>query len=216
MSLQKLLLKPLLFAVCSGVLLNSSAKGAIIRLDNTGVGAALDEINVGDIGTVTAGPHATAIPGLNITVTALGADGTGEDVNTTATSLGINAGGPDDTDAFDSALNEFVTFRFDKAVTVSQLDFTTFDAGETFEFDGVTITNGDLSNGTLDTFDFAMPHAIAANADFTLRATTGTIGIEAFDVTVSAVPEPSSVCLLSLGAFVVFRRRRKQSAAALL
>jgi len=145
-----------------------------------------------------------------MTVSALGADGNNETVNASADSLGINAQGNDATDEFDSALNEFVTFHFDQDVTVSQLDFVNFDAAETFDFAGVTINNVDLTDGTTDIFDFTTPLAIAANTDFTLQATAGTIGIAAFDVSVAAVPEPSTLGLLGLGAFVAFRRRRKR------
>ena len=160
------------------------------------------------ISTAAAGPHATEILGLTLTVTGLGAVGLGEDVNVTATGLGINAEpteGTDDTDAFGAGLNEFVTLRFNQDVLITQLDFTTFDLGDVFDFAGNIINTIDLTNASTDVFDFVSPFAISANTDFTLRATTGTIGIEAFDV--QAVPETSTLGLLTLGAVALFRRR---------
>ena len=198
--------------ICAIVLLSPETNAAVVRLDNTGTGALLDGIVAADIGTAAATVGVTEIAGLNITVTGLSTGNTTTDpiLNSTATSLGINATGDADTDAFESAFLQSVTFQFDQNVTISQLDFTTFSAGEQFNFHGTVINNGDLSNGTLDTFDFGIPLAIAANTDFTLLASAGTIGIEAFDVTVIAVPEPSSMFVLVLGClgFHGVRRRR--------
>lgn len=187
-----------------------SASADIVFLDNSGTGALLDEIAITDLGTAAATVAVTEIPGLNLTVVGINSDAptTSPDVNVTGTSLGINAGGDADTDAFESAFGQSVTFQFDQDVEISQLDFTTFTAGETFVFGGVTINNGDLSNGTTDVYDFSTPLAIAANTPFTLEATAGTIGIEAFDVTV-AVPEPSTLAILGIGCLAGMTRRRK-------
>lgn len=193
----------------------SAVSGGIIRLDNTGTGALLDDIIPADIGTADATVSVIEIPGLDLTVTGLatGAGSSAPILNSTGTSLGINATDDADTDAFEAAFLQSVTFQFSQAVTISQLDFTNFESGEVFDFAGVSIENDDLSNGTTDVFDFTIPLAIAANTNFTLQTTTGTIGIEAFDVTVTAVPEPSSVIFLGLGcAFGVGIRWRKQRA----
>ncbi|WP_162027695.1 MULTISPECIES: PEP-CTERM sorting domain-containing protein [unclassified Lentimonas] len=181
-------------------------------LDNRagGIGILVDGIDVADLGTATATVSVPTFTGLTLTVVGLNSDTGSSDptLNSTATSMGINATGDADTDAYEAVFNQSVTFKFNQDVEVYQLDFTTFDSGEVFNFAGTTITNSALSNGTLDTFDFSTPLLINANTNFTLQATAGTIGIEAF--TISAVPEPGTYALLSgicaLG-FVMLRRR---------
>ena len=187
--------------------MSSISSGALVRLDNTGspgLGDNLDEIQFADTPQTVVVPE---IPGLSITVHSIGPDG---DLNSTATSLGINAAGTDDTDAFDSILGDVATFSFNQAVSITQLDFTTFTAGEVFDFAGAIINNGDLSNGTTDVYDFTVPLDIAANTQFSIQATSGTIGIEAMTLTaVAAVPEPSSIALLGLGGLATLLRRRR-------
>lgn len=177
---------------------------AIIRLDNTGspgLGDNLDGIEVGDTPITVSVPE---IPGLMITVHSLGPDG---ELNSTSISLGINGDSDTDTDTFESDFNQIAIFSFNQAVSVTQLDFTNFESGEVFNFGGTSISNGDLSNGTTDVYDFNVPLEIAANTQFTLQATTGSIGIEAMTLTV--VPEPSSTALLGLGSLALILRRRK-------
>ena len=186
----------------------SSSHADTIVLDSSGTGALLDGIDLASVGTPAATVAVTEIPGLNITVEGINSSFANPEVNVTGTSLGINPDGDDDTDAFDSAGSESVTFSFDQAVTISQLDFTNFTAGEVFEFAGISITNADLSNGTTDVFDFASPLALAAGQSFTLTATAGTIGIEGIHTT-TAVPEPTSAVLLGLAGLGLCVRRRR-------
>ncbi len=196
---------------CCWLMFGGTTNAAIISLTNTGAAGELgDDLE----GITSGGPFATGIAGLGISVTSVEADGTGEVLNPNSSSLGVNDGPTgDDTDQFDADSNESVTFRFDQAVVVNNIDFVGFGGAEAFEFDGIAITGSDPNlSGSI--FTFTTPYDIAANADFTLRATAGTIGIEAFDVTVTAVPEPSSMVVLGLGTFVVFRQRRKRSTAA--
>ena len=186
---------------------NLHSQAAIVRLDSTsgGLGELIDDYTSPTPSSMIIVPGIS--PELNLTIIGFGPNGS---INSTQTSLGINAaGGGDDSDAFD--VGEFLTLRFDQDVTVSQLDFTTFQSGEMFEFAGFSISNGDLSNGTTDVFDFATPLAIAANTEFTMRATSGTIGIEAFDVHMTAVPEPTSIGFLTAASVLVIGLRRKRS-----
>ncbi|CAA6677014.1 Unannotated [Lentimonas sp. CC4] len=194
------------------IVLQTVHSQTIMGLDNRagGIGILVDGIDVADLGTATATVSVPTFTGLTLTVVGLNSDTGSSDptLNSTATSMGINATGDADTDAYEAVFNQSVTFKFNQDVEVYQLDFTTFDSGEVFNFAGTTITNSALSNGTLDTFDFSTPLLINANTNFTLQATAGTIGIEAF--TISAVPEPGTYALLSgicaLG-FVMLRRR---------
>jgi len=203
----------------------------IIRL-TTGsgdLGDLIDETNNADI---AANMATFNIPGLNspglgtpitFSITAItGNDTGGIEVNGTATQLGINSDGPDTTgatDLFDADLGESFTFEFGglaagESISISQLDFRNFSAGEVFQFGSQTIANGDLSNGTTDIFDFATP-LLAVNGDsITIGATSGSIGIEAFELTVNAaVPEPSSVMFLTaVGVGAIVRRLRRKKA----
>jgi len=186
----------------------SSSDADVIFLDNTMVtGDALDELDLDDLLTAAA-TVPTEIPGLSLTVEGIGSSADTFDLNSTGTSLGVNSDGDADTDAFEAAFAESVTFSFNQDVTISQLDFAGFAAGDVFEFAGVSITNGDLSNGTTDVFDFATPLALAAGQSFTLTATSGTVGIEGIHTT-PAVPEPTSAVLLGLAGLGLCVRRRR-------
>lgn len=186
----------------------NSASAGIVFLSNDagGLGELIDETDLADLPATFAVPGIS--PSLNFTITAIGGNGAGRDVNSTATSLGVNSDGADDTDAFDATLGESITFRFDVDVDVTQLDFTTFENGETFEFAGQTIANGDLSNGTTDVYDFSTPLRLDAGVEYTMQATAGTIGIEGFNIT--AVPEPSGFAFIGLLATGLLRTRRRR------
>ncbi len=188
-----------------------NASADLVRLDTAGTGLSLDNIDVGDIGTAAATVNVIEIPGLTMTVTGLNTGGgpSGAVLNVTATSMGINAAGDGDTDAFEAGFSQSATFRFNQSVTVSQLDFTTFSTGEVFDFAGTSIGFGDLTNTSTDIFDFTVPLSIAANTDFTLSSTAGTIGIEAFDISVASVPEPSTFAMFGLIGLAGLARRRK-------
>ena len=198
-------MKKTIISLSALALTSSVSFGALVRLDNTGapgLGDNLDGVAVGDAPMTVSVPE---ILGLTITIHSLGPDGL---LNATGTSLGINGASDTDTDAFESAFGQFATFSFNQAVSITQLDFTSFDnTGEVFNFGGVVINNGDLSNGTTDVYDFVVPFEITANTQFTIQATSGTIGIEA--MTLTAVPESSSIALLGLGGLATLLRRRR-------
>ena len=186
--------------------MTSTLSAASVRLDNTGspgLGDHLDEM--------IATPTTVDVPeilGLQMTIHAVVGSGAGTDLNTTSTAFGINSGDAGDvTDRFDSLFSESVTFSFNKDVSISQLDFTSFESGESFQFGSETITYSDLTNATTDIFDFSSPLLLAAHEQFTLSATSGSIGIEAMDVV--AVPEPSVAVMLGFAGVVVLLRRKR-------
>jgi len=182
----------------------SICSGATLRLDNTsgGLGEALDLLvfTSGDPATTTAVPE---LNGLFITVHGITSDG---NLNATATALGINGTSDTNTSRFEAAFSQSVTFSFSQDVSISQLDFTSFENGDTFDFAGTSIANTDLTNGSTDIYDFSSPLEITANTQFTLQATAGDIGIEAMTLTV--IPEPSSTALIALGTLALMLKRR--------
>lgn len=208
----------ILFAACTV----GTAQAEVIRFDTTapGIGTLLDNTEPSEI-PKTISEFSSFGTGLTLTVEAFaGRLGPDLEILANGTEFGVNSDGTDDDEAdrFDAALNESVTFSFGgsalsggQTVLVSQLDLTNFSAGETFQFGSVIINNGNLANGTTDVFDFSTPLSLASGESFTLRATAGSIGIEAFDITVSAVPEPGSLALLSLAGLtgLGLTRRRK-------
>jgi|TARA_B110000879_G_scaffold51302_1_gene72775 hypothetical protein len=180
----------------------AASQAAVVRLDNVGssTGANLDGIS-----TATLSISVPEISGLFTSVHNVTGGG-GASLNSTATSLGINSDVDTDTDAFEATFSQSATFSFSQSVSITQLDLTNFTSGEVFQFGSTTINNEDLSNGTLDTYDFSTPLILAADEQFTMSATAGIIGIEALTLTV--VPEPSSTALLGLGGLALILRRR--------
>jgi len=152
------------------------------------------------------------IAGLQMMIHAITGDGvlgsSGTRLNATSTSFGVNSGasGVDKADRFDSAFSESVTFSFSQSVSISQLDFVGFDVGEQFSFGGQNITFSDLSNGSTDVITFSSPLVFAAGEQITISASSGTIGIEA--MTMTAVPEPSTLALFAFSGGFLFLRRR--------
>ena len=191
-----------LFALLAVPMMNADE----IRLDNVGTstGDLLDEVKAANVPVTIS---VAEIVGLDLTVTAIAGSGSSTDLNVTASSLGVNAGDAgDNTERFDALFGESTTWEFDKAVKISQLDFTAFESGDVFVFGGTTINNVDLSSGTTDIYDFSTPLSIAANTGFTLQATTGSVGIEG--ITLTVVPEPTSFALFALSCIGLLLPRR--------
>lgn len=181
-----------------------SSQAALVRLDTAG---STTGDNLDGVSTVPTTVTVVEVAGLTLTVHAITGNGTGSELSATGESLGIDAGAEgDDRVAFDASFNEAVTFSFNQAVSISQLDFSDFDNGDVFEFGSTVITFADLTATNSDLYDYSSPLLLAANEQFTIRATSGTVGIETMDLTV--VPEPSSTALLGLGGLALILRRR--------
>ena len=181
---------------------SSQAATVIMTNDAGGLGASLDEKTTGTFAV-------PEIAGLSITIVSISSTGTGSgtlDLNSGSVNFGINSLGTtdDDADAFDTALSEIATFSFNQDVEITTIDFTTFTVGEAFNFGGQSIT---FSDNISTIYTFSTPLAIAANTSFSMQATTGTIGIESFEVTV--VPEPSAALLGAIGALALLLLRRR-------
>jgi len=178
---------------------------AVVTFDNGGgdtitTGDSLDEISM-----PTNGIAVVEVPGLTIDVVSF----TGDNLNATGSSFGINSTVPgDDGDAFD--VGEDVTFRFNQAVDIEELDFTLFEGGDVFNFAGTSIAFADTSMTSADRFTFPTPLRIAANTPFTLQATTGVVGLQQIELSVVAVPEPTSMALLVGGLGIAGWRRRRR------
>jgi hypothetical protein len=170
-----------------------------IVLTNEGTGSQLDGIQETPT-TISV----IELDGLDLMVEEI----SGGSLNATQDSLGINGDNDTDTDAFESAFNQSVTFSFNKTVSITQLDLRGFEDGEIFNFDGLSISYETLANKTTDIYDFATAYIIEANTAFVLSTGTGTIGIEG--ITLTVVPEPSytQAILLTCGTALLMRRRR--------
>lgn len=147
------------------------------------------------------------VPGLMLTVSSIGPSS--GILTSSANSLGIDSSLDSFADQFERVSAETMTFRFDKPVIVTELEFWDFDANEQFEFYTATIAFDDLGPGT-GQYIFASPLEIPANNGISIGLDgAGGIGLRSINLT--AVPEPSAACLLSVfaGLATTLRRRRK-------
>ena len=176
----------------------SGQAATLVLIGAGGLGATLDG--------ATSGTYAVPeISGLTITVVSVSSNAaSGDALNSTATSFGINDGASgDDTDEFDAGVNEVATFSFNKDVTITLIDFVNFGSDDAFNFAGQAIAFSDLSSSD---YTFSTPLEISANTSFSLSATLGTAGIRGIELT--AVPEPSTALLGAFGMLALLRRRR--------
>lgn len=146
------------------------------------------------------------VPGLQLTAWTGGAD---QIINTTTSSLGINADGAgDDTDALDAGETLFLSFSQD--VRINQIDFNVFDAGESLSLavNGVTpfdIAYDDLDNKSSDVYSMSLE--VPASAQIQFAAGAGSvIGLDGIDITV--IPEPATTGLIALGGLGLLAARR--------
>lgn len=135
-------------------------------------------------------------------------------VNATGSSFGVDIVGKtgtegDDADQFDAGFSEFATFSFSQALSVTEIDFAGFGGAESFQFGSQSILGAD-SNLSQSVFTFETPLFLAANEQFTLRATDGTIGLQSITVAISAVPEPTTLVGFSVMGMIVTLGRRKR------
>jgi hypothetical protein len=210
------LLLALFFVLVSMPFSDVSADLIVFKTGQDTTGNNLDGIK-NDTGLPTT-VNVAEIAGLTLTVVDISSDSAVVDqLNATATSFGVDAinvgvGGSDDSDQFDSSLNESVVFRFNQDVVINSVDFFGFNNSDSstdvFSFASTTINGFSDQLGSGDVFTFTGGLAIAANTDFTVRAVSGSIGFEDWDVTVTAVPEPGSIAILCAlcGGFWVRRR----------
>jgi len=187
-----------------------SSQAATVFLTNASgasgeLGELLDGLDATDIGTPAATVTVPGFTSLDLTLLSIASDAaSGDQLNATASSFGINDGVTgDETDAFDAGVNEIATFSFSQDVEITSLSFVIFTSGEVFNFGGVSIAD---SAAPSNTFTFVDPLAIAANTSFNMQATTGTVGLTSFEVTV--VPEPSAALFGAIGALALLLRRR--------
>ncbi|WFB35727.1 PEP-CTERM sorting domain-containing protein [Kiritimatiellota bacterium B12222] len=182
--------------------------GAVIDLTNSGTGAELDAIG----SSVPGSFNLPEIPSLEMTVTAvLGNDS--PSLNATAASLGVNSaattGAGDDTDQFDALFEEGFIFEFDKDVSITEINFISFGSSDSFSFGGTSIT---FSDPNLDdsVYTFSAPFVVTAGTSISAQVTNGSIGMESMTLTV--IPEPSSMVLMGLvglAAVMMLKKRKK-------
>ena len=160
----------------------------------------------------------SGIAGLSITFESISSSSAGARINANSDRFGIDStgtgSGSDDSDEFQASLSEVVSFSFNQAVEITELDFVSFGDAEEFEFAGVTIAgNASNLNGN-DVLDLsAATISLNANEVFSMEATSGSIGFQSMtlDVQASAVPESSSlVAIASLGIALTVQRRHSK------
>ena len=148
-----------------------------------------------------------------------------------STALGFNI--PSSQFRLDASHDEFLTIAFNQDVIVSGIGVGNFDDGETFTFgSAVDITNqnvtlGGLSGG-VDLLTFDAPLEFAAGEEILVGNTgfdpttfgVGTTGVSFERIILEvvggpggggnpAIPEPSSLAVLSLGGLLIAARRRR-------
>ena len=177
--------------------LANAQSGTVVFVDDgagTSTGALLTDLGTGVVGQSVA----TEVTGLNLTV---------ESITTSAptdifVAVGTRAGVGDN---FFRAPTDEITFSFDQAVTIDEISFSSVSGADDFFFNGVLF--GESANGvTIEDTAFSL----AAGESFTIASNTGNVGLVDIDVSVAAVPEPSSAALLGLLSLGVVARRRRR------
>jgi len=138
-----------------------------------------------------------------------------ETLNSLSTSFGVDTDGSgDDSDRTEGS--ESFTFVFNKAVTISQIDFIGLDSSATFVLDvgstTINISEGDLSNASSDIYtptggDATTLSNITAGTSIGFSVSSGVVGLQG--ISLNVVPQPASLALLGLGGLMLVTGRRR-------
>ena len=146
-------------------------------------------------------------------------------LNKGSVNFGINSDGADQTTFIDDdddtdPVDEVLTISFSESVFIDS--FVTSNGNSatkgsyTIGSDGGTFSQV-IGGGTVMTVPSldGINNLLAQGKTFTIQQNSGAAGFSFDSITVSAVPEPASVALLSVGCVsgLVFRRRRKRAAS---
>ncbi len=155
-----------------------------------------DLINQAAIDNVATGMLTDAMTGLTATFTA----STGV-LNGTSLNFGVNGPGADEASLLDAS--EHITVSFNQAVDVTGLTLELFsgDEGALLTFNTFDLPIADTGSGT-DVYAFSSNNSIALGQEFRISHTVGNgFSFESLTVETTAIPEPSSLYLLSLCGF---------------
>lgn len=160
----------------------------------------------GRAGFVTAGNTTATVATVSTSQMGIN-NATISDANGSTAGLGVNESG-------NINQNEAWLFKFDRDLTVSQLNFASFDA-----VDQVTITIGNLAPFVLEdgatNDDYNDPFnglVIPANTEISLKNTSTTLSsIVRIDALTVAVPEPATLGAVAAAGGLFVRRRRRQA-----
>ena len=133
----------------------------------------------------------------------------GQTLNANSGEFGINSDIEGETaDLFD--VGETMQFFFDQDVQLEVFDMSGFTAVDRVVVKvgdmSYTIENGDLSNGTYDTYSFTSPVDVSAGTTIEFFADAGAVGLDSIQLQV--IPEPAVVTLIGGVGLVLFLTRR--------
>ena len=192
---------------CSSVEAQTTTAVINFRSGSNNVGGVFDSTPIGT--TVTGNALDPLLTGLTVSVVGASNDPNAE-INTSGTGIGIDSPGFDDVDGVEVDNGDQLTFTFNQAITVTEVDFSGVVDGDSFVFNGQNLTQANLTSG--DTYIPGTPFTIAAGAPVIFAETAGN-GITLQDITVlgsgAAVPEPSSLAVLGFGSVLMMVRRRR-------
>ena len=185
-------------AIALAAMMSSATYAQTIQIDLLGsTGAALDEVNSGDLPFTTPVLEDTRTGPDQLTLSVIGLTGTGAfDLNRGANGngFGINSFGIlDSAFSIDAGSDESVTFAFNQDLFITEIDLIrSLVDGDEFEVGGVTITDADTPPTA---FSFINAGAgrpdglfVAAGDGVFLQATAGSASLDSLTVQIVAGP----------------------------